>query len=203
MMRAAVAALMLGAFAAPLAAQSGFGSDSYRFFKAVRDKDGPTAQALMGQPGSTLVNLRDYDSGDSALHIVTRRRDTPWMSLLLGRGANVDAKDKAGNTALIIAAELAFVDGVQLLLGRKANPNATNGQGETPLIKAVQMRDANSARLLLAAGADPDKTDSITGRSAREYAEQDRRAGLIVRLMKEADEKKREPAAAAGPTTGR
>lgn len=203
MMRAAVAALMLGAFAAPLAAQSGFGSDSYRFFKAVRDKDGPTAQALMSQPGSTLVNLRDYDSGDSALHIVTRRRDTPWMSLLLGRGANVDAKDKAGNTALIIAAELAFVDGVQLLLGRKANPNATNGQGETPLIKAVQMRDANSARLLLAAGADPDKTDSITGRSAREYAEQDRRAGLIVRLMKEADEKKKAPPAAAGPTTGR
>jgi len=202
MMRAAVAALMLGAFAAPLAAQSSFGSDSYRFFKAVRDKDGPTAQALMSQPGSTLVNLRDYDSGDSALHIVTRRRDTPWMSLLLGRGANVDAKDKAGNTALIIAAELAFVDGVQLLLGRKANPNAANSGGETALIKAVQMRDANTTRLLLAAGADPDKTDSITGRSAREYAEQDRRAGLILRLMKEVDEKKKAPAA-AGPTTGR
>jgi uncharacterized protein len=198
-MRVAVAALLLGAFAAPVAAQSGkgFGSDSYRFFKAVREKDGPGASTLMSQPGSTLVNQRDYDSGDYALHIVTRRRDTPWMSLLLARGANVDAKDKAGNTALILAAELGFTDGVQLLLGRKANVNAVNSQGETPLIKAVQVRDTNSARLLLAAGANPDQSDNITGRSAREYAEQDRRAGMIVRLFKDADEKKAAPATAA------
>jgi uncharacterized protein len=204
MMRAAVAAMLLGAFAAPAMAQSGkgFGSDSYRFFKAVREKNGPDATALMTQPGSTLVNQRDYDSGDYALHIVTRRRDTPWMSLLLGRGANVDAKDKAGNTALILAAELGFVDGVQLLLARKANANAANNQGETPLIKAVQARDANSARLLLAAGANPDKADSLAGRSAREYAEQDRRAGQILRLIKEVDERKKAPPAAAGPTTG-
>ena len=191
-MRAVVTALLLGAFAAPLAAQSGkgFGSDGYRFFKAVRDKDGAAAAALMGETGSTVVNQRDYDSGDYALHIVTRRRDSPWMSLLIGRGANVNAEDRAGNTALTIAAELGFVDGVQLLLARKANPNAANRQGETPLIKAVQARDATSARLLLAAGADPDKPDSIAGRSARDYAELDRRAGQIRRLIEDADAKK-------------
>lgn len=197
-MRVAVAALLLGAFAAPVMAQSagkGFGSDSFRFFKAVREKDGAAATTLMSQPGSTLINQRDYDSGDYALHVVTRRRDTPWMSLLLGRGANVDARDKVGNTALILAAELGFADGVQLLLARKANANAINNQGETPLIKAVQARDTNSARLLLAAGANPDQSDNITGRSAREYAERDRRAGTIVRLFKDADEKKKAPAA--------
>jgi len=131
---------------------------------------------------------------------VTRRRDTPWMSLLIGRGANVDAKDKAGNTALILAAELGFVDGVQLLLARKANANATNNQGETPLIKAVQARDANSARLLLAAGANPDQSDNIAGLSARDYAEQDRRAGMILRMIKDADEKKKET---TPPASGR
>jgi uncharacterized protein len=203
-MRVAVAALLLGAFAAPVLAQSGgkgFGSDTYRFFKAVRDKDGAAASSLMSQPGSTLVNQRDYDSGDYALHVVTRRRDSGWMSLLLTRGANVDAKDKAGNTALILAAELGFTDGVQLLLGRKANPNAVNNGGETPLIKAVQARDTNSARLLLAAGANPDQSDSVAGRSAREYAEQDRRAGMIVRLIKDADEKKKAPAAPIAQAT--
>ena len=201
-MRVLVAAMLVGAFAAPVAAQSGkgFGSDSYRFLKAVRDKDGATASALMSEPGSTVVNLRDYDSGDAALHIVTRRRDTPWMSLLISRGAAVDIKDKAGNTALILAAELGFVDGVQLLLARKANANAANNQGETPLIKAVHARDASSARLLLAAGANPDQTDSIAGLSARDYAEQDRRAGQIVRLMDEADAKKKAPAQAATPS---
>lgn len=198
-MRIAVAALLVGAFAAPVAAQSGkgFGSDSYRFFKAVREKDGPTAQALMSEPGSTLVNLRDYDSGDAALHIVTRRRDTPWISLLLNRGASVDVKDRGGNTSLILAAELGFVDGVQLLLARKANPNAANNRGETPLIKAVQIRDSNSVRALLAAGANPDQSDSITGLSARDYAEQDRRAGMILRMIKDADEKKKTPSAAS------
>jgi ankyrin repeat protein len=197
-MRAVVLALLMGAFAAPAVAQSsGFGSDSYRFFKAVREKDGPAAQALMSQPGSTLVNQRDYDSGETALIIVTKRRDSGWMSLLLNRGANVDAKDRAGSTPLIAAAELGFSDGVQLLLARKANPNLSNNSGETALIKAVQRRDANSVRALLAAGANPDITDNISGLSARDYAEQDRRAGLIARMIKDADEKKK-----AGAGTG-
>jgi ankyrin repeat protein len=183
---------------------SGFGSESYRFFKAVREKDGPGAQALMTQPGSTLVNQRDYDSGETALLIVTRRRDSGWMQLLLNRGAAVDTKGRDGMTPLIAAAELGFTDGVQLLLARKANPNLANSQGETALIKAVQKRDTNSVRALLAAGANPDKSDSITGMSAREYAEQDRRAGMIQKMFKDNDEKK--PAAekttvSPGPTT--
>lgn len=210
-LRAVMTALVLGALAAPLpvAAQdkkpgSGFGSDAYRFFKAVREKDGPGAQALMTQPGSTLVNMRDYDSGETALLIVTRRRDSGWMSLLMNRGASVDTKGRDGVTPLIAAAELGFTDGVQLLLARKANPNLANNQGETALIKAVQKRDANSVRALLAAGANPDKGDSITGLSARDYADQDRRAGMIQKMFKDNDEKK--PAAdrttvAPGPTT--
>lgn len=193
-MRIAVTALLLGAFAAPAAAQF---SDTYNFFKAVRERDGAKATSLMAQPGSTLANARDYDSGDTALHIVTRRRDTAWMGLMLGKGANPNAKDKAGNTPLIIAAELGFVDGVQLLLSRGANPNLPNAQGETPLIKAVQLRDASSARLLLAGGANPDLSDSIAGYSARDYAQQDRRAGTIQRLIKEADDLKKAPPATA------
>lgn len=199
MMRAAVTALLLGAFAAPAAAQF---SDSYNLFKAIRDRDAAKATSLLSQPGSTLVNARDYDSGDTPLHIVTRRRDTPWMGLMLGKGANPNAKDKAGNTPLIVAAELGFVDGLQLLLARGANPNLANSQGETPLIKAVQQRDSNSARALLAAGANPDQTDSIAGYSARDYAQQDRRAGTILRLIKEADEAKKAPPAADAPSGG-
>ena len=190
-MRVAVTALLLGAFAAPAAAQF---SDSYNFFKAVRERDGAKATSLLAQPGSTLVNARDYDSGDTALHIVTRRRDTPWMGLLLGKGANPNVKDKTGSTPLIVAAEIGFVDGVQLLLARGADPNMTNAQGETALIKAVQLRDASTTRLLLAGGANPDKADSVAGYSARDYAQQDRRAGTIQRLIKEADDLKKAPA---------
>lgn len=206
-MRAVVTAILLGAFVAPSTAMAqekkpgaGFGSETYRFFKAVREKDGPSAQALMTQPGSTLVNQRDYDSGETALLIVTRRRDSGWMSLLINRGANVDTKDRSGYTPLIAAAELGFADGVQILLARRANPNLSNGQGETALIKAVQKRDVNSVRALLGAGADPDISDNL-GNSARDYAEQDRRAGMIQRLIADSDAKKKAPAA-AGAVTG-
>ena len=107
-----------------------------------------------------------------------------------------NAEDRSGSTPLILAAELGFVDGVELLLARKADPNLRNRQGETALIKAVQLRDTSTARVLLAAGANPDLSDSIAGYSAREYAEQDRRAGAILRLIKEADTlKKSGPAA--------
>lgn len=186
--RVAVTALLLGAFAAPAAAQF---SDSYNFFKAVKDRDGAKATSLLSQPGSTLVNARDYDSGETALMMVTRRRDVPWMALMLSKGANTEAKDREGNTALLVAAGLGFVDGVQLLLTRGANPNAANSKGETALIKAVQLRDASTARLLLTSGANPDQSDNVAGYSARDYAQQDRRAGAIARLIKEADDSKK------------
>jgi len=190
-LRILVAVLALGAFAAPAAAQF---SDSYNFFKAVKDRDGAKATSLLAQPGTTLANARDYDSGDTALIMVTRRRDVPWMNLMLSKGANPNARDKSGNTALIVAANIGFIDGVQVLLARGADPNAKNDQGETALIRAVQLRDANSARLLLAGGANPDATDNVAGYSARDYAQQDRRAGMIMRLIKEADDKKKAPA---------
>jgi uncharacterized protein len=191
--RIVAAALLLGAFAAPAAAQF---SDNYEFFKAVEKADGGKATTLLSKPGSTLVNAKN-DTGDTALHIVTRRRDVPWMNLMLVRGANPNAEDRSGSTPLIIAAELGFVDGLEMLLNRGANPNVRNRQGETALIKAVQQRDVSSARVLLAAGADPDISDSVAGYSAREYAEQDRRAGAILRLIKEADARKKDAASAA------
>ncbi len=64
---------------------SGFGSEAYRFFKAVREKDGPSAQALMTQPGSTLVNQRDFDSGETALLYAVLENDPAGVAALLAR----------------------------------------------------------------------------------------------------------------------
>ncbi len=189
---AALAALL--SISAPVLAQGGSGfSDSYNFLKAVRDKDAYKAQQIARRPGSTVVNTRDFTTGEQALHIVTKRRDYGFMQLLLFNGAAVDGADKERNTPLILAATLAFPDGVRLLLSRKANVNAANAAGETALIKAVQALDAASARLLLDAGADPDKTDNVAGLSARDYAERDRRASAIARLIKDGTKKTAAP----------
>jgi ankyrin repeat protein len=179
---------------APAAAQF---SDGFNFLKAVRDRDVLKAKSFIDKPGSTIINARDLDSGDTALHIVVKRRDTPWMGFLLQQGADPNARDRAGETPLMIAARTGFADGVRVLLAVQAQVDAANGRGETPLMIAVFNRDAAVARLLLDAGADPDRPDNATGLSARDHAARDPRAGPAGRLLAEAP--RREARAVAGP----
>lgn len=185
--RSAVAAVLIGAAAMPAAAQTF--SDSYTFLKAVRENDGNKVNDLLdGASGPTLVDTRDRSTGDTALHIVARQRNSTWLNFLLGKGANANARNEAGDTPLIVAARIGFTEGVQALIARRATVDLANQSGETPLILATQNRDASTARLLLAAGADPDRTDSTAGMSARDYARRDGRSAVILRLMDTARE---------------
>lgn len=177
----AMVAVLAIAGSVPAAAQF---SESYNFLKAVREKDGAKATEALDKPGNTLVNTRDSDTGDTALHIVTKRSDVTWMGFLIGKGANVNAKDGAGNTPLIIATISRFVEGVDLLTKVKAQVDVQNRLGETALLKAVQNRDVTSAKLLIEAGANPDISDS-SGVSARSAAANDPRAAGIAKLFKD------------------
>jgi ankyrin repeat protein len=179
-----IAAALLGA---PAAAQF---SDSYTFLKAVRDRDGAKVQEAVDQPSSTLINTRDYSTGEGALHIVVKRRDAAWLAFLLAKGAKPDVKDNDGNTPLAVAAQLGFVEGVQTLLDRGAGANVGNSRGETPLILAVHNRDMATVRYLLAGGANPLQPDRITGKSARDYAAEDRRSAALLKMLDEAKPKK-------------
>lgn len=177
---AAIAALVL---AAPSTAQ--MGSDSFRFLEAVRKNDAPTANGFIAGSGPTVIDTRDQVSGDTALHIVTARRDLGWMALLIARGARIDLRDKQGRTPLMLAAELSFAEGAEVLIRRRAKLDEPNNQGETPLIRAVQKRDARMTRLLLDAGANPDKADTLAGMSARDYAKADARNAAVLRLIEQ------------------
>jgi ankyrin repeat protein len=161
-------------------------SDSYKFLKAVRDRDGAKVQEVVDQPGSTLINAKDYGTGEAALHIVVKRRDAAWLAFLLAKGAKPDIRDNDGNTPLGIAAQLGFAEGVQTLISGGAGVNVANNRGESPLILAVHNRDLATARYLIVAGANPLQTDRIAGKSARDYASEDRRAAAILKLIDEA-----------------
>lgn len=182
--------------AVPVAAQAQF-SDSYNFLKAVRDRDGAKATEIVTKPGSVIIDTRDSVNGESALHIVTKGRDLNWLNFLLSRGARPDVKDAGGNTPLMIAAQLGFVEGAQALIKKRANVNLGNGAGETPVIRAVQNRDAAMVRVLLAAGANPRKPDNQAGLSARDYAARDARAATILKIIDEA-----KPKTPGGPVAG-
>ena len=167
--------------AVPVAAQSF--SDGYTFLKAVRERDGATAERILSNPSSTAVNYRDQGSGETALHILVRGRDRSWLAFMLGRGARPDSQANDGTTPLILAAQLGWYDGAEQLLLRRANPNLGNSRGETPLIFAVQRRDLQMVRLLLSRRANPSQTDNVSGNSPIDYARQDNRAAAILRLL--------------------
>ncbi len=166
-------------------------SDSYNFLKAVKDRDGDEASKFLSRPGSVIINTRDHSTGQTALHIVVERRDNTWLQFLLQKGANPNLSDKEGVTPLHLATQLRFVDGVRTLLGKNAKVDESNKQGETALILAVHLRDAELVRVLLANGADPDWTDTLAGKSARDYASQDRRTATILAEIEKADAEKK------------
>jgi hypothetical protein len=188
--RLLLAAMIAIGLAAPASAQF---SESYRFLKAVRDADGAEAQKSLQNKGSTLINTREYTTGEAALHIVVKRRDMTWLSFLLGQGANPDIRNNDGNTPLIIAAQLGFTEGIDLLLLRGATINQSNNSGETALIIATQQRDVPTVKLLLANGADPRKADRIAGKSAHDYAAEDARSAAVLRILDAAPSVKAKP----------
>lgn len=182
--RLVAAVLVLGAVslgAGPAAAQF---SDSYNFIKAVKDRDVNTAIELADKPGTTVVNVRDNDTGEAAVHIVTRRTDLGWLGLLYQKGANLNAKDRDGNTPLILAAISRWAEGATTLIRLKAQVNAQNRLGETALLKAVQARDLQLAKALIDAGANADIADN-SGISPRLAAQNDLRAASIAKLLKD------------------
>lgn len=159
-------------------------SIGYRFLEAVKKKDAEKVNTMLEGAGTTVINTRDVTSGETALHVVTARRDTTWMSFLLGKGANPNIKDVRGRTPLVIASDLGFVEGAQLLVSNKARIDESNDAGETPLISAVHRRQTEMMRILLKAGANPDKADN-SGRSARDYAKLDGDGSQLVAIIEE------------------
>jgi len=176
------AAAAMALLSPPAAAQF---SESYNFLNAVRQSDGVKATKALEGSGATLINTRDYTTGETALIITIKRRDLSWSSFMLSRGANPNVKDSKGNTALHFTALLGFPEGAELLLARGAQVNLGNNSGETPLIIAVQQRNLPIVRLLLASGADPKQADRIAGKSARDYAAEDPRGVALLKLIDE------------------
>ncbi|MBT3350717.1 MAG: hypothetical protein HOC91_07700 [Nitrospinaceae bacterium] len=73
---------------------------------------------------------------------------------LLLEGTKVDAKSRAGFTALHLAAQFGHADVVRLLLSKGANINVQTRKGWSPLLHAVNKQHREAYEALLEAGAD-------------------------------------------------
>jgi len=88
------------------------------------------------------------------------RNEPAKVAQLLQSGAEVNAAQPDGTTALIWAAHHADADTVARLLAKGANPNVKNDFGMSPIALACRNADLRSFEHLLAAGAKHDVKDA-------------------------------------------
>ena len=161
-------------------------SESYTFLKAIKDRDANKATELVKKPGSSVINTRDPSTGETAIIIAAKRRDTAWLAFALINGCNKELRDNGGDTALTASARIGYEEGVQMLVGQGANVDGASSRGETALILAVQRRDLVMVRELVQDGADPHLADHVSGQSALDYAKADPRGGPLVAMLENA-----------------
>jgi ankyrin repeat protein len=89
------------------------------------------------------------------------------IKYLIGRGANVNAAGRDGETALMSAAVKGSDEITRMLVAAGANVNAKDKAGKTALIRAPQYHNSNPevVRVLISAGADVNAADN-EGRTA-------------------------------------
>ena len=91
---------------------------------------------------------------DAAWEDAVRRGDVRDICDLLDRGADVDARNRHGQTALMLAAHDGHCEVVEALIAHGANLNITAKYGLSALMMALVARHVEIARILVDAGTD-------------------------------------------------
>ncbi len=101
---------------------------------------------------SLQLSAADSTKGNPSLFEEIRKGDPKAIRQSIERGAEVNARDERGNTALHLAALNLEVETLARLLRAGANVNATNIWGDTPLIYSASSLE--KVQLLLQNGAE-------------------------------------------------
>lgn len=96
---------------------------------------------------------------DEQLLSAAKQGDVAAVRQALSAGANVDAQDGSGRTALMEASMRSEVDIMRALIDAGANVNLTAALGETALILAASARAVDTVPILLEHHADPKIAD--------------------------------------------
>jgi ankyrin repeat protein len=161
----------------------------------VADNSGYTAlhhaiEARYDDVSEVLLSHPKLDPNARGLNGVTTLMSYVWrerkdaVQKLLDRGADVNAQDDDGDSALHGAAQNGNIEIMDLLVAKGANLNLKNKVGGTPLMWAAVYGHEDAARRLLERGADPSLKDA-DGKTARDWAVVNGRKNLVALLQKE------------------
>lgn len=111
--------------------------------------------SLIARPSNTSLSPESHLGGQFPLHLAARGGYIGIMSLLLSRGARIDAKDTCGRTALHYAADAGHLDAAGMLLSVGANPFLVDSDGCNSLHIAASKGREDIVRVLMERGMDP------------------------------------------------
>lgn len=154
-------------------------SPSHPFVKAANDDDLEALRALIAD---TDVNLRDPDSGTTALDHAVQNGNQEMVQFLIARGADVNAsQEEGGQTALMQLGDDATPDLLWDLINAGAQLNHKNSFGTTALMVVASQNNSEILEEMLAAGAEVNAADE-DGKTALMLAASE---GLVlnVRLL--------------------
>ena len=92
---------------------------------------------------------------------VDRNAVVTGAQILIDHGADVNARDNRGNTALILASQSGATDLFRLLVAEGADIDAANREGRTALTEAMSKGHGTIVAELITSGADPNATIKI------------------------------------------
>jgi len=131
------------------------------------DKDGRTPYywaVMQGRKDMAEFLLAKGATPVSSIHLASRAGDLAMVKSLIREGADVNAKDKAGQTPLFWAVLADNNDVAKFIIAKGADVNAKDILGHTPLNFVVYSRGKKDmVELLISKGADVNAKDSHTG----------------------------------------
>ncbi|KAK6983585.1 ankyrin repeat and KH domain-containing protein 1 [Biomphalaria glabrata] len=116
---------------------------------------------FLHQDGARL-ELRD-DNGNTPLLICSKENFPGIVGQLLSMGADVNAKNNLGDTALMLATSREVIE--LLLEDRRLHLDEQNSTGNTALMSAIETSHLQKVKLLINAGADPKRNASLVNSS--------------------------------------
>ena len=125
---------------------------------------------------------RDSLTGMNALSSAAGNGKTDFALLLLNHGANVNARDHMGGTALGHAIDGRYIQTSLILIQHGADINAKDHFGVTVLMEATKLNHDHTVLFLLKQGADTNAAD-LDGRTALMIAAEKRYRRIVKILL--------------------
>jgi ankyrin repeat protein len=97
------------------------------------------------------------------LHKAAEKNDAALIARLLADGAQIDARDGSGATALLVATHANAIDAARALIEAGADVNAKDGINDSPYLYAGARGHLEILKLTLAHGADLKSTNRYGG----------------------------------------